>query len=223
MKTAIISTCWLDKEDYLFKTAKFIKYYCQPQVMADLGISEKDIWFVDNASSPESHDRLRALIPDLYDKVSFKKYTKYYSRTAHLEYPYCWRALYFARDLFQEYDYDKVVSTNNDSFIISSKFANFIKEYKSGYWVPWCNKFHFPECEIQIITKDNKSYWNMTATPYLEQNGKYMEVTIPAVVGMKFIGDRHSQDGIKEQQPGWDYSTQVPMDMEIKYDTRLDH
>jgi hypothetical protein len=217
MKTAIISTCWLDNDDYLQKTAKFIKYYCQPEVLSALGIKESDIWFVDNASSEAAHEKLRALIPDLYDKVSFKRYTKHYTRTAHLEYPYCWRALYFARELFQEYDYDKVVSTNNDSYIISAKFCQFVKDFQSGYFTPWCNKHSFPECEIQIITKDNEEYWQMTGKPYIEYNGLHMEWTIPTKAEKIFVGDRHCEYGITVQQPGWDFSCQVQLPMNITF------
>lgn len=215
MKTAIISTCWLDNEEYLKKTAQFIEYYCQPEVLNALGITTNDIWFVDNASSQEAHDNLRSLIPHLYDKVNFKRYTKHYTRTGHLEYPYCWRALYFARDLFQEHDYDKVISTNNDSYIISEKFATFIKDFQSGYYTPWCKKHSFPECEIQIITKDCDAYWELTSKPYLSYNGVHMEWAIPAEYNQAFNGDRHYEYGITSQQPGWDFSTQVRF--EIKW------
>jgi hypothetical protein len=221
MKIAIISTCWLDNDDYLQKTVKFIKYYTQPAIMTDLGITPKDIWFVDNASSQEAHDKLRAAIPDLYDAISFKRYTKHYTRKSHLEYPYCWRALYFARELFDEHGYDKVISTNNDSYIISPKFAKSIKYFETGYLVPHCTKHNFPECEIQIITKDCKEYWEMTGKSYLEYNGRHMEWCIrPTVIDRSLVGDRHSEyPGVTEVPKGCDYSVQVPLNMEVIYDT----
>ena len=219
MKTAIISTCWLDNPDYLHKTVKFIKYYTQPEIMDDLGITPGDIWFVDNASSDASHDALRAIIPDLYPLINFKRYTKHYTRTAHLEYPYCWRGLYFGRELFQEYDYDKVIFTNNDSYIISSRFAKSINAFQSGYWMGWCKRHNFPECEIQVFTKDCDNYWRLTARPYLDYNGSYMEHNIPAtVIDTSAVGDRHAEYGITVQVPGWDYSVQVPLVMDIVYD-----
>lgn len=208
MKTAIITTQWLGTEDYIQKSVKFYKYYTQTQVQEWLG--NPDIWVCDNASKSTDTDNLFTYLSDpIASKLKFKWFHKHYTRTAHLEYPYCWRALYFARELFQEYDYDKVIFMNNDSFIISQNYMEYIKNFKSGYIVPWCPKHGFPECEIQIITKDSQKYWEMTRKPYLNYNGQHMEDIIPGTVEKQWIGDRHSENGIMLQQPDWDFSTQV--------------
>lgn len=215
MKTAIICTMWLNG-DYIPKTHKFLDYYLDENVQKELG--NPDIWMVDNASNTNEIRHL-AFKYLKQDKLFVQSYEKHYDRTAHLEYPYCWRALYFARDLFQENDYDKVIFMNNDSFIISKEMMNFVRDFKSGYWVPWCNKHRFPECEIQVITKDHEGYWQMTATPYLKQNGKQMENVIPAVSETIFKGDRWAEyDGLSGIPEEADYSTQTPLGWKVNYD-----
>ena len=225
MKTAIICTMWLDGE-YIPKTHKFIKYYMSEDVQRELG--NPDIWMIDNASDSYALDNLHYKFPigdeecsamqSGFWKTFIKKYYKHYTRTAHLEYPYCWRALYFARDLFQEYDYDKVIFMNNDSFIVSKKMMNFVRDLDgSVYWTPWCPIHNFPECEIQVITKSHRGFWNMTATPYIEHNGEHMETIIPAIYDNQFNGDRWAEYGMDQIPEDADYSTQTRIYMEVKY------
>jgi len=213
MKTATILPVWLDREDYYNKTIKFLNYYHQPKIIEALGILPEDIWLIDNASNTNKVYQIATMFP----KVKFKCYNKHYARTAHLEYPFCWRCLYFARELFQEHDYTKIIHLNNDVFIISEKLANHIRDFKSGWWTPWCKKHSFPECDLQVITADCKDYWQVTAPPYLSYNGKHMEYEIKATADKSFEGDRYAEYGINTQCDLWDFACQVRLDMEIKY------
>jgi hypothetical protein len=197
------------------KTEKFLDYYTDPKVMEALGIKDtRDIWLVENGSSPYLSDGIMRKYG-----VGIKRYPKHLTRTAHLEYPYCWRGLYYCRDLFQEYDYNKVIHLNNDVFIISEKLANYIRDYKEedGWWCPWCPKHGFKECDLQVIISTCPYYWRVTSPPYLQYNGRAMENVIEASHEKDWIGDRHSEYGILEQQPGWDFSCQVKLDTKIEW------
>lgn len=216
MKTAIIVTQWLGTEEYYKKSIKFYEYYGQKEVMDALGLLPGDIWVVDNASESLELDALKSSLKARYEEsLRYKVYEKHYSRTAHLEYPYCWRALYFARELFQEYDYEKVIYMNNDSYIISEKMMEAVKNIETGYYTPYCKKHNFPECEIQIICKDSVQYWELTGRPYLRYNGQQMEDVIPSLIMHDQVGDRHSEDGLIVQDPSWDFSTQVRLETVI--------
>lgn len=213
MKTALICPVWLDNEDYYNKTVKFLDYYTQPKVMDVLGISLNDIWLIDNASGIDTYGELLCRYG-----INGKRYEKHYQRTAHLEYPYCWRCLYFARELFQEHDYDKVIHLNNDTYIISKKMMKDITGLTNKDWVsPWCDKHGFIECDLQIIGKYNELYWKMTGKPYLSYNGAHMEKIIKAETNGEWVGDRHSENELLAQQPEWDFSCQVRLTTEIKF------
>ena len=213
MKLGMELPVWLDRQDYFDKTVKFLKYYTSLEVSTALGLNAEDIWLVDNASSIENITKIAQMFP----KVRFKCYTKHYQRTAHLEYPFCWRGLYFCRELFQEYDYDQIIHLNNDVYIISEKLCNYLRDYKSGWWSPYCNRHKFPECDVQLITKDCTDYWNVTAMPYLTHNGKHMEHVMKAKVEKNWVGDRWGEMPISKQQPGWDFACQTRLHMEIKF------
>lgn len=204
---------WLGNEEYYKKTKKFLDYYTQPEVMEALGLkSTQDIWLVENASSSYLSDRI---FQDY--KISIKWYPKHLTRTAQLEYPYCWRGLYYCRDLFQEYDYEKIIHLNNDVFIISPNFANYIRDFKSGWMSPFCPRHNWPECDLQIITPDCNEFWEITGPPYLTHNGIPMEKVIKANCERRWIGDRHSEYGITELPEGLDFSCQVKYDMKVTF------
>lgn len=216
MKLGMELPVWLGNDEYYLKTQKFLDYYTQGNVMNALGLKDtKDIWLVENASSPG----LSTTIKNIYG-VSIKRYDKHLTRTAHLEYPYCWRGLYFCRDLFQEHDYDKMIHLNNDVYILSPKLATHVKDFKSGWWSPWCTKHAFKECDLQVITKDSKEFWEVTAPPYITYNGRAMEHVIKSPVDKTWNGDRHSEYGITVQDPAWDYSCQVRFDMKMEFNKK---
>jgi hypothetical protein len=198
---------WLDDNDYFDKTDKFLEYYTQPKVMQALGLKDtKDIWLVDNASNEITSQ----YFVDTFG-VSVQRYKKHYTRTAHLEYPYCWRGLYFCRDLFQEYDYDKIIHCNNDTYILSEKLANYVRDIPDTSWLyPYCPKHKFVECDIQVIGKKNKEFWQVTSVPYMQHNGQAMEHIIKGACERNWIGDRYGE-----------FLTEIPKDADFSCQTRL--
>lgn len=219
MKTAIVVTNWAGTEDYREKTVKFLKYYSNDVILKALGISMKDIWIIDNASTQEDLIKLERLCykENLNPKdYSWKYFNKHLTRPTHLEYAYVWRALYFGRDLFQEEDYEKIIHMNNDSYILSEKLMNFIKDFKSGWWSPFCPKHGFKECDINVYTKDHVPYWELTAKPYMFYNGKLMEGVLPISGEKNWIGDRYAEYPI-EIPINADFVTQVRYDTKIEY------
>lgn len=213
MKVGLELPVWLDNGDYFDKTDKFLEYYTQPKVMLALGLqSNKDIWLVDNASDPVTSEYFVKTFG-----VSIKRYDKHYTRTAHLEYPYCWRGLYFCRDLFQEYDYDKIIHCNNDTYILTEKLANYIRDLPTNtWWYPNCKRHNFAECDLQVVGKDNMAYWEMTGKPYLNYNGQAMEHIIQGVRDMNWIGDRHGEF-LGEIPKDADFSCQVRLTMDVEF------
>ncbi len=110
-----------------------------------------------------------------------------------------------------------MIHLNNDVYIISEKYANHIRDFKSGWISPYCPKHKWTECDLQIITKDCNDYWDLTGKPYITHNGKLMEKLIKANCEKQWVGDRHSEYPILEQQPGWDFSCQVRLDTKIEW------
>lgn len=226
MKTALVFPNWAGTEDYRKKTAKFLEYYSQPEVMEALGLeSTKDIWIVDNASGDHIYEIRSLLFKEggmlmHPDDFSWKLYQKHYDRPKHMDYKYCWRALYFGRELFQEYDYDKVIHLNNDSFVLSKKIANHIVSIKDGEgWMPWCPKHSFPECDINVYTKNFEGYWNLTAKPYGSWVPQAMENVLRShswKVEKEWIGDRYSEYPIEIPKDA-DFATQVNLSQKVKF------
>lgn len=207
MKTVLVTTCWLDLKEYKDKTIKWIEYY-QNNIIYDLNYNATIL--LDNASTFKNLE----LIHGLPFKVMPQRFTEHLTRTSHLEYPYLWRAVDFYKELFKEFD--KIIYMDNDFYIISEKLVNHINSLDSStWWSPYCNKHGFPETGIQVITKDYKPYND--GFPFMKNNGKCMETTLPVVSEKIWNGDRHSESGITIQQPGWDFSAQVPLNMDIEF------
>lgn len=224
-KTAIVFPNSAKTEDYRKKTAKFLEYYSQPEVLEALGLeSTKDIWIIDNASKFQEDyllgEEIRKNQPYTYWNYSWKRYHKYYDRPSHLSYSYCWRALYFGRELFQEYDYDKILHLNNDSFLLSKNIMKHIKNIPNGKaWMPYCPKHNFPECDINVYTKDFEGYWELTAKPYAFWTGQAMENVLKKYkwdVEKNWIGDRWAEYP-KDIPPNADFATQVRINQEIRF------
>lgn len=211
MKTVLVTTCWLDDPIYLAKTQKWLRHY-----IYNNHLKYDDIILLDNASSFSNIIKINYRWSGT---ILVQRFPVHMKRDSHLEYPYLWRGVYFFQELFKEYD--RIIYTDNDAYLLSPKVMEYVNNFESGWESFWCTKHGFPETGIQIVTKDSKEY-NAFVNGTLEDfiyinNGKTMETRLPVSVNKDFIGDRHSESGIIIQDSKWDFSCQVPLEMEMKY------
>ncbi len=213
MKTVLVVPCWLQDANYLAKTIKWLDYYERQCV--DLKFN--DIVLLENASSFSRMKHIKTASP----RTLIQRFTEHMPRTGHLEYPYLWRADYFFKELFKEYD--KIVYMDNDMYLISKKAVTLVNYFDSGWMSFYCPRHNFPETGIQVVTRDSKAYkdfvGDLTQEEFIKKyNGQTMETTLPLTNIIKDLnGDRHSETGTILQQRGWDFSMQVPLEMDIVY------
>lgn len=207
MKTALVTTCWLADPINRQKTQKWVNYY-KGDIAKDLKYDE--IILLNNGFSlirefPKGRD---FFITDLKPHLP---------RASHLEYPYLWRALDHFQKLFEEYD--KIIYMDNDFYILSKAIVDRVNAVSGPEWFsPWCKRHNFPETGLQVLTKDSVNY--RIGQPWSRHNGKCMETTLPVDFEKNWNGDRHSEYGIVEQDKTWDFSAQVTLDMEMKYNLK---
>lgn len=208
MKTCLVTTCWLDNEEYLTKTNKWIKYY------TELDIADTII-LLDNASSFENIKNLETG----KGNVVVQRFTNHIKRESHLSYGYLWRAVRFFEELLKEYD--KVIYMDNDFYILSEKMLNHVVSVENVYESPYCSRHNFPETGLQVITKNNPYYYtfktsNEAKFNNLEQfNGLTMELELPVFANRDFIGDRYSEYTIIPDNA--DFAAQVRLEDEVTF------
>lgn len=215
MKTALVTTCYLNDKEYLQKTVKWINYY------AALNKLEYDIiYLLDNASDPQNIELLKA---NIFKHVYIHSFKEHLPRSAHLEYPYLWRAVDYLKYLL-EGGYDKVIYMDNDFYLLSEKAIDYVNKVKSGWISFYCNKHKFPETGIQIITKDNENYKNFLKTgDLMSYNGKMMETTLPlSEVNKDLVGDRYSEYLVTDQTPEMDFYAQTRASTFLLYGLKKD-
>lgn len=206
MKTALVTTCFLDVEDYRNKTKRFVNYYINDAV--DLNLSS--IILFDNASKYENIKECG------FDKnfCVVQRFTEHLSRTSHLEYPYLWRAVYYLKDVLKEYD--KVIYMDNDFYLTSKNIIEYVNNLNTGWTTFWNPKHRFPETGCHIICKDSTAYNNfineLTEEEFIKKyNGLTMETHLPVdKVETKFTGDRYSE-----------YPLEIPSDADFSAQTIL--
>lgn len=206
-KVALVTTCWLGNQEYIDKTLKWLNYYSGIQNH----LKYDDIILIDNAS-PSAKIKL---IEDQFPNVNFIHFDNHLTRTSHLEYPYLWRAVHTFQELLATYE--KIIYMDNDFYVLSKSMTEYINDIGPIWWSPWCSKHQFPETGLQVLTKGVQDYWDFVSKPYMSYNGLCMETTLPVITNEICKGDRHSEYGITEQQPGWDFTAQAPLNMEIKF------
>jgi len=109
-------------------------------------------------------------------------------------YPYCWRALYYIKNLIEE-GYEKIVVIDSDGFIVSKKMADYIKNLSSGWTSFWCKRWEFPEASIHVLCKDAfNMFYNFIKIPYQRRVGSIMEMTLPFThIEESFVCDRFGE------------------------------
>lgn len=131
------------------------------------------------------------------------------------DYPYCWRGMAFIKELFAYYD--KVIFIDSDCFVLSPRFAKYIRDFSSGWSTIWCPKHRFPDASFQIITKDSVNFHSFSMVPWKNNIGRLMEWALPFnEIRMDFIADRFGEDRCPAL-PTMDFYGQCPVDIEMQF------
>lgn len=215
MKTALVTTIWLDNEEYQKKIIKFLGYY----LTECLDLKFDHLYIIDNGSDPREINKVDALVTG--EPVSFIRYMEHYDRPSHLDYKYLWRAVYTFKDIFKE-GYDKIIYMDSDFYALSSKMVNHINDIDSGWHTFWCKKHGFPETGCYVLTRDCENYKNFVNMSYVDfiqsNNNNVMEQRLPVTsIEKSFIGDRWSEYGKSEIPEKSDFSAQTVIEMKVKY------
>lgn len=210
MKTALVTTCWLGNQEYVERMNKWLDYY-MTEISDDLKYD--DIIILDNASP---FSEIKKLL-DPFPPIMLQRFHVHYDRPAHYDYMYLWRAVDFYQEIFKEYD--KIIYMDNDFYVLSKNMVDAINRSKLDlWWSPWCKRHNFAETGLQVIGKENKEY--QLCHPWSQYNGQCMEHVLEnhgVLTDTVLKGDRHSEYGITEQDPTWDFSAQVPANMKMEY------
>lgn len=206
MKTGLITTANLNDPINDEKTRKWLKYYTQ--LKKELGVT--GIHVLNNG--PTTRYDFDVLNRAGRTRLKFHAFPQHLPRTGHLDYPYLWRAVDHFKECFKIYD--KIIYMDNDFYILSERFAKHIKDFRDGWMSPWCARHNFPETGLQVLTKTSQCY--PISYPYSRFNGQCMELTLPVSTEKGWIGDRHSEYGVTFQDRTWDFSAQVPLEMEME-------
>ncbi len=177
MKTALMSACFLDGEDYFgndrtLRTLRYIDYYLR--LKDDLGFD--DIFLFDNASSQTQIDIVKNHQPE----VHFRRYDQSLVHGGGpFDYPYCWRALYELKNLIKQ-GYDKIIAIDTDGYVLKSKLAHFIRDQNEGWYSFRDEIWNFPDSAIFVLNKDAFNIClKYMEKPWEQRVGELMERSIP--------------------------------------------
>jgi hypothetical protein len=135
-----------------------------------------------------------------------------YNRTNLLDNLYGWRAVYFCREMFRTFEFDKVIFVESDFLVRSARMWEWIDGISDGWQTVFCPKYRFAESAFQVITPC-REFMEFTAGDFRQYNGRVMEETLPFThVNRDLVGDRYSESGIEGIPEGADFVAQTSLD-----------
>jgi len=209
----LFSLCWLDEPGRLERNLKWLSYY--RNIKSDLGYDQ--IILVDNASDIEELKKLKGHIIDaetrkvlhteLGTDLYIYRYGTHLPRISIWDIPYCWRGLEFMKTLLPKVD--KILAIDTDCYVLTKKFATFLKDQNTGWVAPWCEKYGFPETSLFVLSKDSFHLLeNFPIPSYNHYATASFETWIPFTDVLKtFKGSRYGETG-ETQLPEYDYYCQ---------------
>ncbi len=218
MKTCLFTPCFLTGLDEqgdsrLERYKRFIAYY-QP-LKTYLGF--EDFILIDNASQ---WTELRQLNPTVLDAHSMRvlregqpdlkiiQFAEHLSRKSTFDYPYVWRALYAVLKIIPIYD--RIIFNDSDGFVLSKRFAEWLKTRNTGWSVPWCERWGFPEANISVLCRDMyPALIDMCQGDFMQHNGKCFEKSVPYThIERGFNVGRYGEENLI-QKPWMDFYAQA--------------
>ena len=207
MKTALLSALYLDRPGDMQRTTKWLEFHKPlfPNV---------DIWFVDNASECGMVSYIEQA-----HKVNVIRFAQHLPKgEGFLDYPYCWRALWFVRYLVEN-GYEKIINLDTDCYIASKRLLDHIHAGTQGWEAFWIPKYRFPSSECHIINPHGiQDFMHYTNESWKSKVGQLMEDALPfTYVNRWFKIDRFGEDKTP-QTPDMDGYFQAKPDQDILFD-----
>lgn len=214
MKTALLVNVFLHGQDErsqltrVQRVMKYLRYY--HSVQGRLGISA--FYVTDNGGTEEQIWNVLNTSPD----INLIRRPHLQRGEGHPVYDNLpnWRALYDIQIPIQD-GFEKVIVTDDDAYILSSKMFDYVKNINSGWETFWCPRWNMPEASISVLCKDTfQRYLDFVNTPYEARNKSgQMEFKVPyGPINKSFNIDRWGEDR-RLQEPGMDAYCQCPADI----------
>jgi hypothetical protein len=194
--------------DRLARVNRWIVYYS--------GLQEKlgfqNIFLSDDGSEKASLDQLEGDVWVFENRHLGKR-----NNANGVDYDYCWRALWDIRKLI-EIGYKKIITIDTDTFVLSERLFDYIRERSTGWTAFDIEKYHFPSAELHILCEDAfPRFLYYTRGDFMQKNGTLMEKDIPfthVICGFKV--DRFGEERLP-QTPDMDAYAQAPLDIDLRY------
>lgn len=212
-KTLLFAPLFLDEGDRYQRNIKWLDY----MFSIKQHINFDEILFVDNAS---------ALLPKFKEEI--KKYNfpiniieckvRFTRMTIHC-YGFWYRAFARGTKYAIDHNYDKLLHLDSDVYLLNTKITDWCNKQNTGWVVPYCHVYDYPETTFQIICKDqlqNAEQWFredfLEFYPY-----DLAETRIPVtIVDKTWKGDRYGEQGL-QQTSDMDWYGQLAVKTEIKF------
>lgn len=217
----LYTSCYLEGLDDLgndrfYRNLRYLDYY--RSIKKEIGFDR--IFMLDNASSFDKISHLMEVYgsKDLEIHRCSDRLVK--KIQGEHDYPYCWRAIYFMRELIEQHGATKIIFIDSDAFVVSKRLAEFIRRWNKGWHTLYCQKYGFPESSFQVLNQD--SFYLLKAYTkdgdFMSRNNKVvMERSLPFThIHKEFDCDRYGEDRVP-YRTGMDLYCQAPLDMPLSF------
>lgn len=204
MKTLLFAPLFLDEPGRMERNIRWIEYY--RDLKDQLGYDE--ILMVDNASTANQIAQFVRKAPE----VKIMRRSTRITNLGKCGYGYWYKAHSIAASYALSRGYNRIIHIDTDAYVLTPRFCSFINSIETGWHTVWCDRWKFPEVNIQIIGGTNllEAMLDFHSEVFLsfypnEPAEKHMPFTD---VHKQFHGDRYGEMGVK-QQPYMDYYCQA--------------
>ncbi len=139
-------------------------------------------------------------------------------RAALFDFPGWHRSFAFGALYAQAHGFDKVVHLESDAFLVSRRMRRLVDAHRSGWVIPWSERYKFPEIAIQLVGPDQMAaFAAFAARPYAVMRHRVHEpLFTPTHIERGLIGERYGESADPVPRDA-DYATQVPSQREPSY------
>lgn len=224
MKTLLFCTSYFqNKEEYLKRYEKWAGYYL------NLDWGDKTVFMIDdNSDTSLLNTDIFNLIPNTElpeesalstNKVNFIHFNE--KAPCHKDGQAAnsagwWRSYLSIVGIAKKYNFEKIIHTESDLYLISKNIREFIENRMDDGWHSFlCRKYNWPESSLQVINEDQyKNFEELSAElkdlglENIDASRGPAELLLPFTrVTKGFNGSRYGED-VPSQSPGMDYFAQ---------------
>ena len=218
MKTLIFCTAYSDSATRWLDThSQWIR------AVKSSGLQYDQILIPDDGS-PEIPELAGALIINDHDdlarqpteQIIIRRFANRLGRPSLFDQPGWYRSFVWAGYYAQKFNYEKVIHIEADACVISSRFVDYLNNFKEGWEAFWCPRHRLSEAAIQIIAGSNpiEAFSLYSQIDYSNFRGQAPDPVegiksyFPYTTNRNFIGDRYGEY-TKEIPKNADYACQV--------------